>query len=421
MPHDVLIGEIESWLLDETLGSPDIVTLFDALCARLNGAGLPLDRAAVSWPTLHPLFTAEQIFWRRETGAELFQYLHDNGMSASYLASPFNLAHKVGLTRLRRRLIGPEAQLDFDVLVDLHGQGFTDYLLTATKMSIARVKSYAGGEVGLMASWATRRENGFSDADIVALSRIQKVFAVACHASIQMRISEALAGTYLGPHAAAHVMAGDTKLGDGERIRAVVWFSDLRCSTFLSGIVPPEEFLDYLTEYYACTAEPVIEAGGDIIDFIGDAVLAVFPVKGDLGGPDAARSAGQAMAQAIDRLEAYRARSDAPEMQFSIALAMGEIMFGNIGVPSRLSFSAIGEVVNKVSRIDQMTKTLGRAVLATDEVAQHDPARWAPLGSYPMDELNRTIRLHAPKDLRDRFDNEALRERLRRQVLARAG
>ncbi|MEM9049818.1 MAG: adenylate/guanylate cyclase domain-containing protein [Pseudomonadota bacterium] len=420
MHHDVLTGEIESWLLDETLTSPDIVTLFEALCKRLNAAGVPLDRAAVSWPTLHPLFTAEQIFWRRETGAELFQYRHGLQPSADYLNSPFHHAHQNGLTRLRRRLIGPEALLDFPVLKELQEKRFTDYFLTATRMSIGRVEAFRGGGVGLMASWATRRANGFSDADMVALSRIQKVFTVACHASIQMRISEALATAYMGPHAARHVLRGDTKLGDGERIPAVVWYSDLRCSTYLSTSIAPEAFLQYLSDYYALTAEPVIEAGGDIIDFIGDAVLAIFPVQGARGGPDAARAAGRAMSDALNRLDAYRDRPDAHVMQFSIALAMGEIMFGNIGVPARLSFSAIGQVINTVSKIDQMSKSLGRAVLATEDVAQLDPVRWRMLGTFPFDDLNRSIKLFAPKDERDRFNNEALRENLRTQIRAKS-
>lgn len=416
MQHDVLTGEIEAWLIERTLAVPDIVELFGDLCVRLHGAGIPLDRAALSWPTLHPLFQAEQIFWRREQGAELHQHREEMLRGEAYLRSPFHHAHKHNLERLRRRLTVPETLLDFPVLLELQQAGFTDYLLTATRMSIGRVDSYDGGEVGLMASWATRREGGFSPSDVVALSRIQKVFAVACHASIQMRVMEALADAYLGPTAARRVLAGDTRLGDGERIRAVVWFSDLRGSTWLSGTMRPEDYLAYLSDYYACSAEPVIAEGGDIIDFIGDAVLAIFPVRGDIGGPEAVRAATRAMNAALDRLDAYRAGGKGPEMQFSIALAMGEIMFGNIGVPSRLSFSAIGSVVNTVSRIDLMTKDLGRAVLVTEEIAGVDPEAWTPLGAWPLADLDRPVRLFAPASGRDRFDNDELRGRLKARL-----
>lgn len=413
MQHDVLIGEIEAWLIDETLVVPDIVTLFKSLCTRLHGVGLPLDRAAVSWPTLHPLFTAEQIFWRRGEEAELFQYPHGPGPGEGYLASPFHHAHRNGLTRLRRRLSGPESLVDFPVLEELRGKGFTDYLLTATRMNIGRVEEYLDQGVVLMASWATRREGGFSGDDIVALSRIQKLFAVACHASIQMRVMEALAGAYLGPHAARHVLSGDTRLGDGERLRAVVWLSDLRGSTWLSGAMDPEDYLAYLSKYYACTAEPVIDAGGDIIDFIGDAVLAVFPLDGDAGAPEAAAAATRAMDAALDRLAAYRRAEGTREMQFSIALAMGEIMFGNIGVPARLSFSAIGSAINVVSRLDALSKSVGRAVLATEDVARLAPERWAQLGRFDLPGLDDALPVYAPADGRDAFDNATLRLRLR--------
>ncbi|HEU0223654.1 MAG TPA: adenylate/guanylate cyclase domain-containing protein, partial [Paracoccaceae bacterium] len=286
MQHQTLIGEIETWLLDETLKDPEIVSLFNALCVRLHGVGIPLDRAALSWPTLHPLFQAEQIFWRRTEGAKLFQYPHEREASDAFLSSTFYHVLVNRLERLRRRLTGPDALVDFPVLEELQAQGFTDYLMTTTDFHIAKVQTYRGGGAGILASWATKRPDGFTADDIVALSRIQKVFAVACHASIQMRIMEALAGAYLGPTAARRVLSGNTKLGDGEMIRAVVWYSDLRGSTWLSGRMPPADYLQYLRDYYSCTAEPVIAEGGEILDYIGDGVLAIFPLKGDLGGPE---------------------------------------------------------------------------------------------------------------------------------------
>lgn len=416
MQHATLIGEIEAWLLAETLKAPDIVRLFDSLCIRLHGAGLPLDRAALTWPTLHPLFQAEQIFWRRGEPAKLEQYAHGLGRSEAFTRSPFAHALENGLTRLRRRLTGPEALTDFPVLAELREKGFTDYLLTATDFHIARVGEFAGGQAGIMASWATRREGGFSADDMVALTRIQTVFAVACHASIQMRIMEALAGAYLGPTAARRVLAGDTKLGDGEMIRAVVWFSDLRGSSWLAERMPPDTYLSYLADYYACSAEPVLDAGGEVLDFIGDAVLGIFPVRGDLGGPEAVRAATRAAEAALDRLEAYRARDGATEMQFSIALALGEVMFGNIGVAARLSFSAIGSVVNTVTRIDRLSKELGRAVLVTPEIAQVEPERWVPVGPRKVTEDGKATPIFARACERDRFDAADLRARLARRL-----
>lgn len=160
MPHEALIGEIESWLIDESLGDPDIVELFGALCMRLHAAGLPLERAALSWPTLHPLFKAEQIYWRLGEGAQLEQYRHETISTGVFEASPFHHVLVNRLTRLRRRLFGPEALVDFPVLEELKAKGFTDYLMTSTSFQIADVGSFRGGDSGILASWATGGRRG---------------------------------------------------------------------------------------------------------------------------------------------------------------------------------------------------------------------------------------------------------------------
>ncbi len=407
MPHETLIGEIESWLIDESLGDPDIVELFGALCMRLHGAGIPLERAALSWPTLHPLFQAEQIYWRLGEGSELEQFRHDATPTGTFESSPFHhvLVHR--LNRLRRRLIGPEAMADFPVLVELGAKGFTDYLMTTTAFQIADVPGFRGGESGIMASWATRRENGFSNADVEALSRIQRVFAVACHSSIQKRVMTNLADAYLGRTAARQVLEGLMHRGGGERIRAVVWYSDLRDSTRLSNNMDPDAYLELLKCYYDCTAQMVIDEGGEILEFIGDAVLAIFPIRGDTAGPDAVRAATRAMERALDMREAKlperRAMGVEGELRFSVSMAIGEVMFGNIGVPTRLTFSAIGPAVNMVARIDDLTKDIGRAVVVTRDIAAVEPGRWVSVGRHALRDFDTPVELFARVCERDAF------------------
>ncbi|MFO7856051.1 MAG: adenylate/guanylate cyclase domain-containing protein [Paracoccaceae bacterium] len=400
MSHVPLTEEIERWLLDEALHDPDIVELFGALCARLHALGIPLQRAALSWPTLHPLFQAEQIYWRLGDGAELFQYRHDAMQTGAFEASPFYHVLVNRLTHLRRRLDGPEALRDFPILDELAEAGFTDYLMTATSFRIAEVDAYRGGASGIMASWATARPGGFSDGDLQALTRVQKVFAVACHASIQKRVMVNLANAYLGKTAAAKTLGGDVRRGDGETIRAVIWYSDLRRSTQLSNALAPEAYLQLLRDYYDCTAQPVIDEGGEILEFIGDAVLAIFPIRGETGAPDAVRAATRAM----DASLAHRARCVAsgaapagcvPEqLAFSIAMSIGDVMFGNIGVPTRLTFSAIGSAVNQVARLDELAKQMRRSVLVTREIAAVDPGRWIPLGLKPLRDFAEPAEVH---------------------------
>ncbi|MEM9013175.1 MAG: adenylate/guanylate cyclase domain-containing protein [Pseudomonadota bacterium] len=415
MEHGVTIEHVEDWLIGEALGDPDILLLFENLCRRLNAAGIPLDRASVTWPTLHPLFRAEQILWRKEGGCELFQYALEEGLAEAWLKSPFHYALVNHLDMMRRRLIGPEMLVDFEVLEEFRDDGYTDYLLTSTDFQIANVNSFARGDTGIIASWATQREDGFAESDMQALTRIQRIFAVACRASIQQRIMNNIAQAYLGRIGAERVLSGNIRLGDGERIRAIVWFSDLRGSSWLSFRMAPDAYLAMLRKYYACTAQSVIDEGGEVLDFIGDGVLGIFPVKGDFGLPDAVNAATRAMETALRRGDALAAERQAaePEISFSVVMAAGEVMFGNVGVDARLVFTAIGETVNIVTRIDDLTKTLGRSVLVTEEIAQVDPDHWLSVGQQAIPGMNTSRALYARACEVDRFDNDALVERMR--------
>ncbi len=395
MSHNTLIAEIESWLIGKALGDVEIAKLFEALCQRLHGVGIPVERAVLSWPTLHPLFRAEQVFWWLGKGAKLEQYYHSQAGSQGWIKSPFHRVLTRGLPRLRRRLTGEHAFLDFEVLKEFAEQGYTDYLLTSTEFRIGEVTEYEGGRPGLMASWATKRVGGFTDDDLEALSRIQRLLAVACRSAIQKRVMSNLASAYLGPTAGRRVLSGDIKRGDGERIPAVVWFSDLRGSTRLSDEMAPDDYLALLNRYFECTADPVIDHGGEILNFIGDGVLGIFPYDGE-GLPGAAGRATAAAAEAMRRCAAAKAEGNpagAP-LEFGIGLDAGELMFGNIGVPHRLAFSGIGRVVNGVQRIEKATKEMGQRVLATRPVAEALPGAWTSAGRRCLADFQREVELY---------------------------
>ncbi|HSF93888.1 MAG TPA: adenylate/guanylate cyclase domain-containing protein [Thermohalobaculum sp.] len=399
MSHNALIAEIETWLIGEALGDPDIVSLFDALCRRLHGVGVPVERAALTWPTLHPLFSAEQVFWWLDRGAKLEQYYHSQAGSEAFRASPFQFVLTHGLPRLRRRLTGPGALTDFEVLEDFAAQGYTDYLMTVARFRIAEFAEEEERATGIMASWATKRDGGFTDADLDALSRIQTVFAVACRAAISKRVMTNLANAYLGPTAGWRVLSGDIRRGDGDMIPAVVWFSDLRGSTRLSDQMAAGDYLALLNRYFECTAAPVIEHGGEILNFIGDGVLGIFPVDANGGAAGAARQAAAAARASLSLCaEAVAAGTPAgAPLEFGIGLDMGELMFGNIGVPHRLAFSGIGRVVNGVQRIEKATKAMGQRVLATAAVAEAAPDSWVRAGSHCIDDFQHKVELYGLK------------------------
>lgn len=406
MTHLALTAEVERWLLQEALGDPDISELFNDLCERIFAIGVPIERAALSWPTLHPLFRAEHLRWAQGEGALLYQAEHTNAEAPSWLDSPFHHVLTHELDHLRRRLSGPDAMIDFPILEELVEDGFHDYMITASAFPIAEFKEFVHGRTGVMASWSTRRDGGFTDADISALAHIQNFLAVACRQAIQKRILANVANTYLGPTAGWRVLSGAIRRSDGEKINAVIWFSDLRGSTRMSERMDPHDYLKFLNSYFECAAAPVIEQGGEILNFIGDAVLAIFPIESEIGTRDAVRravaAADTAMKNRAGDCEARDADGAPPE--FGIALSVGKVMFGNIGVPERLAFSAIGKNVNAIHRIDQVTKQLGEPVLATEEVAKHDPDGWFSVGAQQLNDFENPVRLFARNSAKDRSE-----------------
>ncbi|MEO0363485.1 MAG: adenylate/guanylate cyclase domain-containing protein, partial [Pseudomonadota bacterium] len=248
---------------------------------------------------------------------------------------------------------------------------------------------------GIMASWATKRSEGFTRSDLDALSRIQRLFAIACRVAIQRRVTANLVNAYLGPTAGWKALSGEIRRGDGEQIKAVVYYADLRGSTRLAEEMAADDYMALLRRYFDCAAQPVIDEGGEILDYVGDAVLAIFPIRGETGGPEAARAACRAMEAALKLREDAAEAHPEPELRFCVSIAMGEVAFGNIGVPARLSFSVIGPVVNEVARMDDASKALGRSVLVTKEIASALPDKWLSLGEHALDGVPEPVELFA--------------------------
>ena len=164
------------------------------------------------------------------------------------------------------------ARCDFPILEDLRKEGVTDF--------VAAPLRFVSGEVHA-ATFATRRAGGFRDAELAALRRLLPPFTRM--AEIYGNMQEGAQHPRRLPRAgvpARKVLAGQIKRGDGEDIDAVIWFCDLRDSTPLADSMSRREFLALLNEYFECVLGPVLERQGEVLRFIGDAALAIFPVNG---------------------------------------------------------------------------------------------------------------------------------------------
>ena len=397
MSHEALISPIREWLIDQALGDADITELFDTLCKRISSVGIPITRARLFWPTLHPLFQAETVSWDKGAEPVLEQFVHQDEASDDWNKSPLKYLIDHDLNILRRELTGPNRLIDFELLEGLEKKGFTDFIAMSTDLEGTSFRTREGGnDSGIMVTWATDINNGFSDNDLIALQKIQRRFAVACKVMIQARIASNIAYTYLGARAGGSVLDGQIVRGDGQTTKAVIWYSDLRNSTQLAETMPADDYFNLLNSYFTATAQPIIDHGGEILDFIGDAVLGIFPYTTNRelkAAAKAAQSALNASCMAAAEINGQREKEGLEIFRYGIGVNVGEVMFGNIGIPSRLAFSVIGPAVNEAARIESLTKVFDPVILAGKSFAQINPANWKSLGEHRLEGVAQPIEI----------------------------
>ena len=370
----VLGNAIVEWLADEALQNSEPANLYGELCQRLRGVGIPIVRGHVAFRILHPLYDASTLNWFVQRGVVVEHFRPEQSSDDQFVHGPLGhiVAHRLPV--LRRRLTGDTALLDFSVLEELRSLGGTDYI--AFLVGFER-----HGKNGIICSWLSDRAAGFTDDEITLLNRVTRELAIALKAKIERSVAENVANTYLGKRAGESVLNGLIRRGDGERITAALWYSDLRYSTALADRLPAETFLNLLGRYFEMTASSVLDHGGEVVSLIGDAVLGLFRI--DRTADEACGRALAAAQEARRRLVPPLAPTDA-NLDFGIALHLGQVIYGNVGVPERLQFTLVGSAVNEVVRVQDLTKKLGHSVLATASFVDATLGAWRPLGEHTL-------------------------------------
>jgi adenylate cyclase len=355
------------------------------LCHRLRDQGLSLHRVAVFVRTLHPNVAGRGFIWtERSDAVEITSAPIGIQDTEQYLKSPVRVVYTQHI-EIRRRIEGREGPLDFPILEELREEGASDFLAFPVR--------FLNGDVHA-ASFVTRRPGGFTDAEIEALRRLMPPFSRIAEIYSWRRTAQNILDAYLGEKTGEKVLAGHIRRGDGEDIHAVIWFCDLRDSTPLADSMSRADFLALLNEFFECILGPVLENKGEVLRFIGDAALAIFPVPH--GGErqdraEAARRAVDAAGQAIDRMAAFNAKRDRP-LGFGIGLHLGHVLYGNIGTPTRIEFTVIGAAANEAARIESLCKTLEVPLLLSEPVARHVPG-CTSLGEHRLRGVGEPIEL----------------------------
>jgi adenylate cyclase len=378
------IAPVVDWLLHKgrMLDTPQ--ALVGELCARLRAQGMPLDRVAFFFWTLHPQYFGVAMFWDGKE-VKVAQGTRALLHSDTYLKSPAARIRD-GERVIRRRLERADCPLDLPVYEELKAEGLTDYVIVEVVFSNGSRNSV---------SLATRQPGGFSDHDITEVQNLLHAFALAMENFINRDMARTLLETYLGRISGARVLDGQVQRGDGDEIDAVIWFSDLRDSTPLSAKLGERPFLELLNDYYETTAGAVLEHGGEVLRFIGDASLAVFPVtNGGETRRGACARAIQAARAARERGLAANGRRAGAGLQpfaFGVGLHLGRVLYGNIGTPERLEFSVIGSAANETARIEALCKETRRDVVVSRNVVDELGERWPSLGEFDLRGVARPV------------------------------
>ncbi|MDA9433955.1 adenylate/guanylate cyclase domain-containing protein [Bradyrhizobium sp. CCBAU 51627] len=377
---------ITNWLIDGARSSGNPAEMIADVCEYLVEAGLPLWRFGIFIRTLHPEIFGRNFIWRQgqevEIGTVDFEILD----SPEFAKSPLRIVFEQGV-EVRGRIDDPNSKR-FPFIDDLRAEGATDY--------VAVPMPFLDGSVHAT-SWTTRHPGGFTDAHIAAIRSIVTPLARVSEIISLRRTAEMLLDTYVGNRAGARILGGQIRRGHNDTMQAAIWLSDLRGFTALSDRLPAETVVEILNDYFDCQVAAIRGHGGEVLKFMGDGLLAVFPIDEYIG--DAAHVCTRVLEAARESRASVEALAfpvgDVIErFRFGVALHVGNILYGNIGGGNRLDFTCIGPAVNLAARMEKIAGRLGRTVVVSEGFAkacQHD---WRELGDFPIAGLSKTQRVY---------------------------
>jgi len=384
------LQKLTDWLIDGGRSAASPTRFMAETCERMVAAGLPLWRVGVFVRTLHPDIFGRNFIWKPGADVELGTVDFEILNSPDFHVSPLKTVFQQGV-EVRARADDPLSKR-FPIIEDLRAEGVTDY--------IAMPLPFINGTLNA-SSWTTKQPGGFTDEQLAALRRIVTPLARVIEIISLTRTAASLLDTYVGNRAGERILGGQIRRGHTETMNAAIWLSDLRGFTALSDRLPAETVVDILNRYFDCQVASIRAHGGEVLKYMGDGLLAVFPIDEYVG------DAQQVSMHVLEAARESRASVDAlhypvgetiERFRFGVALHLGPILFGNIGGGNRLDFTCIGPAVNLAARLEKIAARLHRTIVASHRFAEVCSGAWSDLGDFPIAGFSKTERVYGLQD-----------------------
>jgi adenylate cyclase len=363
------------WLMTDARKHSDPIRFLDAFAGELRAAGIDVARVTTGVPILHPQIFSFSLLWEldKETTERRFRAGPDT--AAIMANSPIRIAYEGG-EPTRYDLTAPPRDGEFAILGELRRDGLTDYVVYAVPFADGSHKAL---------SLATRRSSRFSPEDLALFEALIPALAFNLEVQAQRRTARTLLDTYVGRQSGGRVLEGQIQRGSGETINAVIWLCDLRGFTNLSENLPRDTLIDLLNSYFGAMCDAVASEGGEVLKFIGDAMLAIFPIHEDRAATcRAALTAAERAQAALIEENARREKEGLPRIDYGLALHIGDVIYGNIGSDTRLDFTVIGPAVNLTARIESLCRQLGRQLLLSSDFVEAGSVSATSLGRFAL-------------------------------------
>ncbi|MEH2513354.1 adenylate cyclase [Nitrobacteraceae bacterium AZCC 1564] len=379
-------GDVVYWLTNHTREERFIDNIFAELCLRLQRAGIPVKRASLHILIHHPQWLGARIMWAdgmREATIERVDY--DVRGRSEYIGSPANEIFD-GVTEVRENLErDPSLGRKHALYDEMRAKGLTDYVAWPLYHTLGKRH---------LVTFATDRVGGFDDAHIASLFKLLPVLSLVSEIRVKNRLARTLLETYVGSHAGELILAGATRRGSGTTVRAAIMICDLRGFTKISDNWPRDDVIDLLNGYFDAMSEPIVRRGGEILKFMGDGLLAIFPLSQPSACANLLHAVSEAR-QAMIALNEKNGEAGRAPLNYGVGVHVGDVMYGNIGSRTRLDFTVIGPAVNMASRLEGLTKQLGKTVLLSRAFADFVASDFdlERVGEYSVRGFNDAIEL----------------------------